>query len=208
MRSISYKWIEFLILFIFIPISYTFNYHIVIKMIIGILGFVYVIYILLEIEKKAFKMSRNINWKLFLKETLLKFLIIAVLTTLFVYFNNKSLLFSVMLSKPLLWVFMLFVYSFLSVYPQELIYRTLYFQRYKSLFKCQHVFILINALVFAMAHMFFKNSLVLVITFLGGLLFAITYYKTKSTLLVSIEHAMYGCWLFTVGMGGMLGFPT
>jgi len=27
-------------------------------------------------------------------------------------------------------------------------------------------------------------------------------------LLVSIEHAIYGCWLFTVGMGSMLGFPS
>ena len=48
----------------------------------------------------------------------------------------------------------------------------------------------------------------MVLTFLGGLIFAITYYKTKSTLLVSIEHAIYGCWLFTVGMGDMLGFPS
>ena len=54
----------------------------------------------------------------------------------------------------------------------------------------------------------FKNSLVLALTFLGGLLFAFTFYKTKSTLMVSIEHAIYGCWLFTVGMGSMLGFPA
>ncbi len=208
MGSISYKWIEFLVLFVFIPISYAFNYHIGIKLIIGVLGFMYVIYVLLKIEKKAFKLSPNINWTLFLKETLLKLLMIAVLTTLFVYYNNKELLFHVLLNKPLLWVFILFVYSVLSVYPQELIYRTLYFQRYESLFKGKYVFIFINALVFALAHVFFKNSLVLVLTFLGGLLFAITYYKTGSTLLVSIEHAMYGCWLFTVGMGGMLGFPA
>jgi membrane protease YdiL (CAAX protease family) len=59
-----------------------------------------------------------------------------------------------------------------------------------------------------LAHLFFKNTLVIVLTFLGGILFAITYHKTNSTLLVSIEHAIYGCWLFTVGMGSMLGFPT
>jgi membrane protease YdiL (CAAX protease family) len=49
---------------------------------------------------------------------------------------------------------------------------------------------------------------VLAFTFIGGILFAYTYQKTKSTLLVSIEHAIYGCWLFTVGMGTMLGFPS
>jgi len=48
----------------------------------------------------------------------------------------------------------------------------------------------------------------MILTFVGGILFALTFQKTKSTLLVSIEHAIYGCWLFTVGMGEMLGFPS
>jgi membrane protease YdiL (CAAX protease family) len=65
-----------------------------------------------------------------------------------------------------------------------------------------------NAIFFSLGHLFFKNTLVIVLTFLGGLLFAFTFNKTKSTLLVSIEHAIYGCWLFSVGMGSMLGFPS
>ncbi len=98
-------------------------------------------------------------------------------------------------------------YSLFSVYPQEIIYRTFYFKRYSALFKNEKLFIFVNALVFSLAHLFFKSSLVIVLTFLGGLLFALTYLKTKSILLVSIEHAIYGCWLFTAGMGSMLGFP-
>ncbi|MEM5566908.1 CPBP family intramembrane glutamic endopeptidase [Psychroserpens sp. AS72] len=97
---------------------------------------------------------------------------------------------------------------FFSVYPQELIYRTFFFQRYQMLFKSQTLFILINATLFSLAHLFFKNGLVMILTFIGGLLFALTFKKTKSTLLVSIEHAIYGSWLFTVGMGEMLGFPS
>jgi membrane protease YdiL (CAAX protease family) len=102
----------------------------------------------------------------------------------------------------------LIFYTFFSVYPQELIYRTFFFQRYQSLLKNESLFILINAVVFSLAHIFFKNTLVLFSTFIGGIIFAYTYKKTKSTLLVSIEHAIYGCWLFTVGMGNMLGFPS
>jgi uncharacterized protein len=68
--------------------------------------------------------------------------------------------------------------------------------------------IFINAIVFCLAHLFFKNTLVLALTFIGGLLFGMTFYKSKSTLFVTIEHAIYGCWLFTVGMGNMLGFPS
>jgi len=99
------------------------------------------------------------------------------------------------------------LYSLFSVYPQELIYRTFFFQRYEGLFKSEVLFILVNAALFSLAHLFFRNALVMLLTFLGGILFALTFKKTKSTLLVSIEHSIYGCWLFTVGMGEMLGFP-
>jgi membrane protease YdiL (CAAX protease family) len=75
------------------------------------------------------------------------------------------------------------------------------------LFQNEALFLFFNATLFSLAHLFFRNALVMFITFLGGLLFALTYKKTKSTLLVTIEHAIYGCWLFTVGMGEMLGFP-
>ena len=76
------------------------------------------------------------------------------------------------------------------------------------MFKNELLFLFVNAILFSLAHMFFKNSLVIILTFFGGLLFAFTFNNTKSTLLVSIEHAIYGSWLFTVGMGAMLGFPT
>lgn len=208
MHSIYYKSLEFFIIFILVPISFIFNFSHWLKLSIGIIGFLYIIYVLLKIENKKIKILPNLNWKLFWKQTLIKFFIISVLTSVFVYLTNKDALFNVIINKPKLWVFILFVYSFFSVYPQELIYRTFYFERYKILFKNNHLLILINALVFSLGHIFFRNPLVLLLTFLGGFLFAITYNKTKSTLLVSVEHAIYGSWLFTIGMGGMLGFPA
>ncbi|MBU2940527.1 CPBP family intramembrane metalloprotease [Lacinutrix sp. C3R15] len=203
-----YRYIEFFILFIILPVSFIFNYSFIIKLTLGLLGFVYVVYFLLKVEKNTFKISQNLNWQRFWKMTLLKMLLIAFLTILFVWFTSKDSLFSVVLHKPLLWLVILFAYSIFSVYPQELIYRTFYFQRYKNLFYNTNWLMLVNAIVFAMAHLFFKNGLVIVLTFLGGLLFAFTYSKSRSTILVTIEHAIYGCWLFTVGMGEMLGFPT
>ncbi len=184
------------------------DFPIWIKFILGISGFIYVIYVLLKIEKNAFKISSSIRWKYFWQTTLLKLLFIAIVTTLYVWLTDKSQLFVVVKTKLLLWVVILFVYSLLSVYPQELLYRTFFFQRYQSLIKNEKLFIFLNAIIFSLGHLFFKNTLVIVLTFLGGLLFAFTYNKTKSTLLVSIEHAIYGCWLFTVGMGSMLGFPS
>lgn len=208
MNATKYKLFEFFIIFILIPISFTLDYSIWIKLVIGLLGFIYVVYILLKVENNKFKIATYLDWKSFWKQTFFKLLVIAILTTLFVYFTDKESLYLVVLNKPLKWITILFVYSIFSVYPQELIYRTLYFQRYQALFKSQNLFVFVNAIVFSFAHLFFKNTLVLIITFFGGLLFASTYLKTKSTLLVSIEHAIYGSWLFTVGMGDMLGFPS
>lgn len=208
MKSNTYKLIEFFIIFILIPISFALDYSPFIKLGVGFVGFLYVIYLLLKVERKKFKVAQGLNWKQFWRETLIKLAIIAVLTTLFVWFTDNARLFEVLLNKPLLWLTILFVYSVFSVYPQELIYRTLFFERYAILFQSTSFAIVLNAVVFSLAHIMFKSTLVLVLTFLGGLLFALTYTKTKSTLLVSIEHAIYGSWLFTVGMGTMLGFPS
>lgn len=208
MKSLKYKLTEFFIIFILIPVSFTITFSVWIKMLIGFFGFLYIVYVLLQIEKNKFKITNGLNWKLFFKITLIKLIIIAVITTVFVYYSDRSSLFKVLLNKPLMWLAILFIYSFLSVYPQELIYRTFYFQRYETLFRNKKIFFFINAIVFCLAHLFFRNSLVIIITFLGGLLFSYTYSKTKSTLFVSIEHAIYGSWLFTVGMGEMLGFPS
>jgi len=168
----------------------------------------YIIYVLLKIEKNRFKVAPNINWQLFWKRSGITLIFIAIITIVFVWLTDNEALFNVILNKPKLWILILFVYSFFSVYPQELIYRTFFFQRYHVFFKSSNLLIFINATVFSFGHIFFRNSLVLVLTFLGGLLFAISFNKTRSTLLVSLEHAIYGCWLFTVGMGNMLGFPS
>ena len=208
MKSVTYKSIEFFIAFIIIPVSFALKFDWRIKGIIGLIGFCYIVFVLLKVEQKTFKIEPSLNWKRFWKLTSIKFVAISILTFLYIWFFDRENLFTVIINKPKLWVIILFVYSFLSVYPQELIYRTFYFQRYIKLFSSNKLFIFINAIVFSLGHIFFKNPLVIVLTFLGGLLFAVTYHKTKSTLLVSIEHAIYGSWLFTVGMGSMLGFPS
>lgn len=208
MQSTRYKFFELLIIFILIPISFDFDYLPLLKLIIGILGLSYIIYILFKVEKISLKIKKNINWKNFWISTLIKFLIIAIVTSTFVWLTDKPSLFNVVLNKPVLWLLILLFYSLFSVYPQELIYRTFFFKRYKSLFKNETFFIFINAILFSLAHLLFKNTLVLLLTFIGGILFAFTYNRTKSTLLVSVEHSIYGCWLFTVGMGNMLGFPS
>lgn len=207
MQTTIYKLIEFFIIFIIVPVSFAIQYPLWMKLCVGVFGFFYILFVLLRIEKNKFKMASSLNWKLFFKRTLLQLCGITSITTLYMWFVDPDNLYVVLLNKPLLWLVILFVYSVFSVYPQELIYRIFFFQRYQNLFKNEALFIIVNAALFSLAHIFFQNSLVMIMTFIGGVLFALTYKNTKSTLLVTIEHAIYGCWLFTVGMGSMLGFP-
>jgi len=130
MKSTQYKLIEFFLLFIIFPISLALNILIEIKLVIGVLGFAYIVFVLLRIEKNRFKIAPNLNWKQFLKQTFVKLLLIAIITTIYMWLVDKEHLFNVMLYKSKLWLFILFFYSFFSVYPQELIYRTFFFQRF------------------------------------------------------------------------------
>ena len=208
MTSTNYKCIELVALFVVMPVSLALPIPILVKLVSAGLGFFYALFVLFRIERVTFEITKGINWKRFWRFTIAQLFVIALLTIVYVLLVDASKLFIVLRSKPLLWVVILFVYSIFSVYPQELIYRTFFFKRYSSLFKNENLFLVLNAALFSLAHVFFRNTLVIVLTFLGGILFALTFKRTRSTVLVSIEHAVYGCWLFTVGMGDMLGFPS
>lgn len=208
MKSQSrYLLVEFLLLFIILPVSLAIPYNPIIKLSSIAIGFTYLVYVLIRKEKVKWLPSTSLQWTLFFKETFIKLLVIAIVTGLFVYFLDRPSLFCVPRSNMKLWFIILGVYTFISVWPQEVIYRTFFFARYNDIFKDKRLLIFVNAIVFCLAHLFLKNALVLVLTFIGGLLFAWTYQKNESTILVSIEHALYGNWLFTVGMGEMLAFP-
>ncbi len=207
MMSKSYRTFEFFLLFIVMPVSLAFPFDFRIKG-LGILGaFSYLLVILFMKTDTRLRVQKGIDWKAFWQRIFVQFVIIAAVTTVFVWILLPNALFCVPRSNLQLFGIILLVYTFLSVWPQELIYRTFYFKRYQDLFPSKKLLIFVNAIVFSLAHIFFKNTLVLVLTFIGGLLFAYTFVKTKSTTLVSIEHALYGNWLFTVGMGEMLAFP-
>ncbi len=207
MKSRLYVALVLFVLFVLLPVVLTFPYYIWWKVGLVFIGFVYILIVMLRVEKVSFKIDKGLDWKLYWKRILLLFMGVSLITTSYVYFIDSDKLFCVPLHKPLLWVVILLVYTFLSVWPQELIYRTFFFARYERLFYNKKLLIFINAIIFSLAHIFFKNTLVIVLTFIGGLLFTYTYLKTRSTLMVSIEHAIYGNWLFTVGMGQMLAFP-
>jgi membrane protease YdiL (CAAX protease family) len=103
--------------------------------------------------------------------------------------------------SPAFWALVMVVYPVLSVYPQGLLYRAFFFERYERLFPGKWLMIVASAAAFAFLHIIFRNNLAIALTFAGGLLFAARYAETGSLATSSFEHALYGCWLFTVGLG-------
>ena len=104
-------------------------------------------------------------------------------------------------NRPVLWVVVLILYPALSVYPQELIFRTFFFHRYRQLFVRPRSMIAASAVAFGLAHLFFANWLAPLLGTLGGLLFATTYRRSDSTLQAFLEHSLWGDFVFTVGLG-------
>jgi membrane protease YdiL (CAAX protease family) len=104
-------------------------------------------------------------------------------------------------SNPRFWGLVMLLYPVLSVYPQGIVYRAFVFQRYSGLFANPRALVLASATAFAYMHIVFQNRLALILTLLGGVLFAYRYLQTGSLFVSSFEHALYGCAIFTIGLG-------
>lgn len=102
---------------------------------------------------------------------------------------------------PRIWVLVMILYPLASVVAQEMIYRVFFFHRFAPLFRHPRVLIVVSSLLFGLHHALFGNALAVVLSTLGGFKFAATYRRTGSYWTVCIEHALYGCAIFTLGLG-------
>jgi membrane protease YdiL (CAAX protease family) len=82
-------------------------------------------------------------------------------------------------------------------------YRTLFFHRYGDLFATARSRLVASALLFGWAHVLVHNGVAVLLASAGGLLFAQTWSRSRSLLLVGLEHTLYGAFLFSAGLGGM-----
>jgi len=189
------------------PLLLVLNIHPAFKVTTILLGLIYCIYTSIKQKLFSLKSLYTIDYKKHWKNIAIRLVIMMIGSTLLMYFFNYELLFIVVKKNWILWVAVSLFYSIFSVYPQEFLYRTFFFNRYQTILNTPTLLIVVNAAIFSFAHIAFHNTLVTFLTLIGGFLFAITYHKSKSIMLTSIEHAIYGSWLFTLGMGEMLAFP-
>lgn len=148
-----------------------------------------------------------------LPQILTLFVIGTVIVTILVRVYAPQLFLVLLRTHPRLWAIIMVGYPLFSVYPQGIIYRAFFFHRYRPLLERgisgaaldararSAVMILLSAATFALMHILFHNWIALALTFPGGILFALRYCNSRSLAVSSLEHALYGCFLFTVGLG-------
>jgi membrane protease YdiL (CAAX protease family) len=134
-------------------------------------------------------------------QIVLVFGIAAAMVGAAVYSLAPQLLFNFVKRTPAFWAVVMMLYPVLSVYPQGIIYRAFFFERYRGLFPNNMLLIVVSAIAFSFAHIIFRNPIAVIFTLVGGLLFAWRYAETGSLFTSSFEHALYGCWMFTIGLG-------
>ena len=94
-------------------------------------------------------------------------------------------------------VLLLFYLSF-SVIPQEIIFRFLFFYKYKNYFNKFEI-LLFNSLVFSFCHLIYFDIYILLFSFFGNLLFTFNYMQNNSLLVVIVEHFLLGQTLIILG---------
>jgi len=193
---------EFIILFILLPLLFYFELINIPKIPSLVISTLYCVIVLL----KDSSFDRKKLWHpdddyKYLKKIVLRFVPVSVLLLILTLVISPATLFIFPREMPVIWIVVMVFYPIVSAYPQELVYRTFFFHRYQFFLKSETWIIFSSAILFSFLHIIFDNALAVVLSLGGGYLFSITYSETKSLFLTSVEHALYGCFIFSIGLG-------
>lgn len=134
---------------------------------------------------------------------IIMFTVLAVVLAVGLVLYEPERLLSLPRQNPVTWMMIMLLYPLLSVYPQEIAFRAYFVHRYGPLMN-RVTLIAACAVAFGYAHIILHNWFAVAACTVGGVLFTITYVRSRSLLAASLEHAIYGCFLFTIGWGWYL----
>lgn len=135
------------------------------------------------------------------RSALIRFAVLAAVLGLFTFEVMPQRLFGLPRERFVMWLAIMVLYPLVSTVPQEIFYRSFYFRRYGRLLPFMPYGLVLNGLLFGLAHIVFDNWVAPVFSALGGMLFAYSFNQHRSLKWAVIEHSLYGCWVFTVGIG-------
>lgn len=207
LNASQYRWFEFTLIFIALPlIGFGLRAHLANWLIPALIILMSVCGMLLlgDPQFKRFRLTSLGEFSAVKRRLFSFFFIGALFSGVFYSIMNQGNWFIMPRTSFNDWLLLLVLYPLLSVLPQELIFRTYFFHRYKRIMPNKTVRIVISASVFALAHIVYANWVAVLLAFLGGLLFSYTYAQSRSTFVCVIEHSLWGLWMFTLGIGQYL----
>lgn len=201
------RWIELAALFVGLPVVFYFNNLKLPKSIPLLVVFLIALFYLLttkSFSKKSFGFNGYRSWRTLSLRILISLLAISLLSIIFL---PSEQIFYLPLHRTELWLLIMVFYPIWSAFTQEVIYRGFFFHRYTPLFKNDKIVITLNGILFGLLHIIFRNWIAVAGATIIGFVWAYSYFKHRSILVVSLEHAIVGNYLFTIGLGYFFYVP-
>ena len=191
------KKLEFFFIFLILPSAIFFLDSSIIVFLTLYLVFTLSIVILYFDKSFSFtSLRKKVDWKFIIIFSLIFF----SLSFFYVILLDKDLLFIFPKNNFELWLLVILIYPFLSVIPQEIVYRVFFFQRYFPNERSFYFLTLLNMIVFSYGHIVFNNVHAILITAIVSPIFTYAYLK-KSFFTCIVLHALGGQIIFTLGLG-------
>ncbi|GGF70241.1 CPBP family glutamic-type intramembrane protease [Alteromonas lipolytica] len=201
------RWLELISLFIFLPLLFWVGVQHFGPYLLVLLAGVGGMCLWLLMSDQSFKRFRLWNWQQGKPHLLASFKLFvpwALATAAVVYWFLPESFLDWPAQQTSLWLLTLLLYPLFSVIPQEIIYRTFFFHRYKSILPSHSMRLGASTFLFGFAHAIYGNWLAVGLSAIGGAMFGLRYLQSRSTVVVVIEHSVWGCFLFTIGLGSYL----
>ena len=191
------KKLEFFFIFLIIPSTIFFlDSSIIIFLTLYLVSILSLVILYFDKTFLFTSLKKKIDWKFVIIFSVIFFF----LGFFYVLLVDKNLLFIFPKTNFKLWLIVIFIYPFLSVIPQELVYRVFFFQRYFPNINRFYFPVFLNLVVFAYGHLVFSNMHAIIITAIVSPIFTYAYLK-KSFLTCVILHSLGGQIIFTLGLG-------
>jgi membrane protease YdiL (CAAX protease family) len=202
MRKRIWRWLEFLVLFIGIPLFIYLDKDFIHPSII-ILPVLVFVFLVLRL-RTPFQWKELGSWKVTkvtLGTHLAIFGAVSLLALYYVWGFDRENLFNLPRANPLIFLALCVFYPVVSAFGQEVIYRSFLYHRYRLIFPGIWPFVLASGLTFSFLHIVYYDPVSMILTLVGGLYFARVYLQTRSVLFTSVLHGLYGIMIFGVGLG-------
>ncbi len=198
------RWLELVFIFLCMPVllfTLVTDLNLWLMPVLGMVGITCLLLLLLDPSFKRFRLTNVSEFRQHLRTSLSVFVPSAALILLTLYAIAPDFAFSLPLQHTDLWIMTLLIYPIVSVLPQEIIFRTFFFHRYKGIIPSKYARWIISTFCFALAHVVYGNWIAVVLSILAGAFFGYRYMHTRSTPVVIIEHTLWGSLLFSTGVG-------